>query len=87
MTTMNISLPEEMKTFVEKQVQEGGYGTVSEYLRELIREAKKKAAMEKLEKMLLESLDSGPGIEVTPEFWEERRRELHRRLNQKREQS
>ena len=83
MTTMNISLPDEMKTFVEEQVQQGGYSTASEYLRELIRDAQKQAANERLEKLLLEGLDSGPGVDVTPEWWAERRRELERRLKKR----
>ena len=37
MTTMNISLPDTLKTFVDAQVTERGYGTSSEYVRELIR--------------------------------------------------
>jgi antitoxin ParD1/3/4 len=37
MTTMNISLPDALKEFVDKQVDQGGYGTSSEYVRELIR--------------------------------------------------
>lgn len=37
MTTMNISLPDALKTFVDGQVAERGYGTSSEYVRELIR--------------------------------------------------
>jgi antitoxin ParD1/3/4 len=37
MSTMNISLPETLKTFVDERVANAGYGTSSEYLRELIR--------------------------------------------------
>ncbi len=37
MGTMNVSLPDAMKTFVDEQVAERGYGTSSEYVRELIR--------------------------------------------------
>jgi antitoxin ParD1/3/4 len=37
MSTMNISLPENLKAFVDEQVERRGYGTSSEYLRELIR--------------------------------------------------
>ena len=37
MTTMNVSLPEELKTFVDAQVDEGNYGSTSEYVRDLIR--------------------------------------------------
>jgi antitoxin ParD1/3/4 len=34
---MNISLPDNLKTFVDEQVSQRGYGTSSEYVRELIR--------------------------------------------------
>jgi antitoxin ParD1/3/4 len=37
MGTMNISLPDALKSFVEDQVSSRGYGTSSEYVRELIR--------------------------------------------------
>ena len=37
MSTMNISLPEALKCFVDEQVTQRGYGTSSEYVRELIR--------------------------------------------------
>jgi len=37
MSTMNISLPESLKSFVDEQVSQGSYGTSSEYVRELIR--------------------------------------------------
>jgi antitoxin ParD1/3/4 len=37
MSTMNISLPDALKTFVDEQVSQRGYGTSSEYVRELIR--------------------------------------------------
>lgn len=37
MSTMNISLPESLKAFVDEQVASRGYGTSSEYVRELIR--------------------------------------------------
>ena len=37
MTTMNVSLPDELKRFVDSQVVEGDYGSTSEYVRDLIR--------------------------------------------------
>lgn len=37
MSTMNISLPEALKSFVDQQVSGRGFGTSSEYIRELIR--------------------------------------------------
>jgi antitoxin ParD1/3/4 len=37
MSTMNISLPDDMKDFIDRQVADRGYGTTSEFLRDLIR--------------------------------------------------
>lgn len=37
MSTMNISLPEPLKQFVDERVSKSGYGTSSEYVRDLIR--------------------------------------------------
>lgn len=37
MTTMNVSLPDELKAFVDVQTERGGYGSTSEFVRELIR--------------------------------------------------
>jgi antitoxin ParD1/3/4 len=37
MSTMNISLPDTLKSFVDEQVGQRGYGTSSEYVRDLIR--------------------------------------------------
>lgn len=75
MTTMNISLPEEMKAFVEAQVVQGGFATASEYLRALIRDAQKRQARQALEIKLREALESGPAAPMTPEGWAALRRE------------
>lgn len=37
MSTMNISLPDDLKSFVDKRIRSEGYGSSSEYMRELIR--------------------------------------------------
>jgi len=80
MTSMNISLPDEMKTFVDNQITKGGFSTVSEYVRDLIRQDQKRAAQAKLEALLLEGINSGQPIEVTPEFWSNLREKAERRL-------
>jgi antitoxin ParD1/3/4 len=81
MATMNISLPDPLREFVEERVTEGGYSTASEYFRDLIREDQKRRAREKLEALLLEGLDSGPPTEVTSEWWEQFSADLKRRYD------
>ena len=84
-TTMNISLPDAMKAFVEEQVQSGGFGTVSEYVRDLVRRDQKERAQDRLEALLLEGLESGPGDPVTPEFWNNLRREVQERRDRRKQ--
>lgn len=76
MATMNISLPDPMKEFVEEQVLSGSYGNASEYIRGLLREAQVRKANEKLERLLIEGLNSGEPIEATPEFWANMRQDI-----------
>lgn len=75
-TELTISLPESMKDFIERETAEGHYATPSEYVRDLVEEALDRKNEERLEKLLLEGLDSGPPVRVTPEFWQELRAEL-----------
>jgi antitoxin ParD1/3/4 len=83
MTTLNISLPDAMRTFIDEEIAKGGYSTASEYIRDLIRQAQKKAEEKKLEIMLLEGLDSGKPIEVTDEWWEQKRAQIMQSFPQK----
>ena len=79
MTSMNVSLPEELKEYVEAQTK-GGYSTPSEYVRELIRSDQKRRAKEKLDGLLLEGLNSGDPIPVNAKFWDELKREALAKL-------
>lgn len=75
LTAMNISLPEELKEYVEQQTK-SGYSTPSE----LIREDQKRRARERLDVLLLEGLDSGDPLPATPEFWSALKREALAKL-------
>jgi antitoxin ParD1/3/4 len=63
MTSLNISLPEVLKAYVEGQVATGDWGTPSEYIRELIRQDKERRVAN-LEQELLAAA-KGPKIEVS----------------------
>ncbi len=73
---MNISLPDPMRVFVEEQVKQKGYSTVSEYIRHLIRQEQENLENKRLETLLLEGLDSGEKIEISDEWWENKKEEL-----------
>lgn len=66
MSTMNISLPDAMKSFVDEQVSQRGYGTSSEYLRDLIRRDQDR---QHLRGLLLAGASAPVVQEATPEYF------------------
>ncbi len=55
MATLNISMPDELRSFIESRVSTGEYQSAIDYLRDLIRHDR-----EETERLLTEGLDSGP---------------------------
>ena len=74
MQSMNISLPDPLKQFVDGQISTGRYSSASEYVRELIRADEKRKAEEQLEAKLLEGLSSAES-ELTALDWRVLRKE------------
>lgn len=73
---MNISLPESLKDFVEERVAEGGYGTTSEYVRELIRHDQDRR---RLRDLLLDGAASPPSEPADAAYFEALRDRVRRR--------
>ena len=67
MSTMNISLPESLKSFVDEQVGKRGYGTSSEYVRELIRRDRDR---QQLQELALAGAASAPPAPVDNAYFE-----------------
>ncbi len=64
---MNISLPDTLKSFVDEQVSQRGYGTSSEYVRELIR---KDQDRQQLRGLLLAGAASNPTAPVDANYFD-----------------
>ena len=79
MQSMNISLPDPLKQFVDQQIDQGRYSSVSEYIRELIRADEKRKAEEQLEAKLLEGLNS-PETQLSRAEWGAIRKEALAKL-------
>ncbi|MDR3095890.1 MAG: type II toxin-antitoxin system ParD family antitoxin [Paraburkholderia sp.] len=73
MGTMNISLPDSLKEYVDEQVGECGYGTSSEYVRELIR---KDQDRKRLRAVILQGAASGLTDPVDSDYFESLRARL-----------
>lgn len=75
MSTMNISLPKALRSFVDEQVASRGYGTSSEYLRDLIRKDQERHRMREA---LLEGASSAPVARADKPYFEGLRKKLRR---------
>ncbi len=78
MATMNVSLPEPMKAWVERQVDGGLYGNASDYVRDLIRkDQERKAAIATLQAAITEGVESGEPEAFDATAFKLRMRERH----------
>lgn len=68
MTTLNLSLPDPMKEFLEAQAEKEGYGSVGDYVRSIIEDVQRREAKRALETKLREGLAS-PLAPMTDADW------------------
>jgi len=75
--TMNVSLPQPLKAYVDDKIASGIYGSASEFVREAIREKlQRDQAKSVLADKLIEGLDSGPPIPFTNSYFKSKKRAL-----------
>lgn len=73
MATMNVSLPDPLKRFVDDEVREGGFASTSDYMRDLIRQRQRAKAEELLRRLIAEGMASGPAEVLEPDFFDKLR--------------
>ena len=77
MATMNISLPDPMRDWVEKQINAGQYSSNSDYVRDLIRrDQQQREKHVALQRAITEGLESGVSDRSVSEIIEEAKEEL-----------
>lgn len=78
MATMNVSLPDPMKAWVEAQTQDGRYSNASDYVRDLIRrDQDRQSAIAELQGLVDEGMASGTPQKFDMEAFLKRKREDH----------
>jgi antitoxin ParD1/3/4 len=78
---MNISLPDALKAFVDEQVESAGFGTSSEYIRDLIRREQDRQSLRAL---LLAGARSARGDVADDAYFASLRTGVQRRRSKKR---
>ena len=79
MTKLDVSLTEDLKAFLEQQAAAGGYRSAAAYVEDVLRQLWKHNARGALEAKVMEGINSGPPIEVTPDFWVGLKTRVHQR--------
>lgn len=75
MATMNVSLPDQMKTWVETQANGGRYGNASDYVRDLIRrDQERQEKIAEFQRLIDEGIASGISTRTMDEVLAEARR-------------
>lgn len=78
MATMNISLPEAMKNWVEQQAKDGSYSNASDYVRGLIRRDQARTQkIAQMQKHVTEGLESGTGERTMGELRNSARQQVN----------
>lgn len=77
--TLTISLPPEMRQWIDKLVEAGGYASVSEYVRELVRVDRAHRAKARMSEELRTIIAENDTAAMTDEDWAEMRRQLRER--------
>lgn len=74
MATMNVSLPDPMKAWVEEQAKGGKYGNASDYVRDLIRKDQdRQSKIAQFQKLVDEGIESGLSSRTMEELLAEAR--------------
>src|SRR6185437_14190580 len=62
---LTISLPEDLKAFIDERTKSGQFNSTGEFIQQLVREDQERAEKERLERMLLNGLEGGAPIRAT----------------------
>jgi antitoxin ParD1/3/4 len=75
MTQITVELPDELAIQIQSQIAQGEFSNLGEYVVYLLQQEQSQLRSTELEKMFLAGLDSGEVIEITDQWWEQKRRE------------
>ena len=71
LTTINVSLPVQMRAYIEQRVKADGFGSISDLIRALVRDDQVRRAQQELERRLLAALEGGEATPMTAADWDD----------------
>jgi Arc/MetJ-type ribon-helix-helix transcriptional regulator len=76
MTYLTIALPESAKAYVDRQISDGTYNSVDEFLTVLIEQEQERQAKQQVNAMLRSTLQKNQTVEATDEWWAQQHKSL-----------
>lgn len=80
MKHLSVPVSDELNETIRKRMTEGGFGSMAEYLRHAVRQDLERTEQARLERLLLEGLESGEPVEMTDDWLQQRRNTLVARV-------
>ena len=80
--SLNTSLPEQVRAFIEEQMASRGFNSVNDYVDHLILQDQERTAQTNVDALLVEGIESGEAVEATDDWWEAKRTHLMEQLHQ-----
>lgn len=77
---IRLTLPPDQRKFLDRQVDAGGFGTPSEFIRHLLRKAQVESTIEAIDEKLIASRASGPARRMTRKDWTDMTRRVEKRV-------
>ena len=71
LSTINVSLPVQMRAYIEQRVKADGFGSISDLIRALVRDDQVRRAQQELERRLLAALEGGEATPMTAADWDD----------------
>ena len=68
MATVQLNLPDRLKAAAEERAAAAGYGSIDNYIASLIEADEASPISDEMEAEILKGLQSGPSVEITPDF-------------------
>ena len=84
MKHLSVPVSDELDENIRQRMVDAGFNSIAEYLRHTVREDLKRADAERLERLLLDGLESGDAEEIDDAWWAKRRQELEQRVGARR---
>ena len=85
MSSIDVAIPEDLRRFVDERTRETHHASPDEYVHSLIRADQRRVARARLEQKLLEGLDSGEGVEVTPDYLDNLQHRMQEKIDARRD--